>query len=65
MSEYNNTEVTNKECPYKIKNTEGNIFVYAYHENGHPLYRTRGGSKHIFQNDLKFYTILEQYAPIY
>ena len=50
-----------KSTPYKVADREGNIFVYAYHENGHPVYRTDRGSKHIF--DLEFYTIIEEEAP--
>ncbi|MBU3173312.1 hypothetical protein [Clostridium estertheticum] len=59
----NDAVESNKQCPYKIKDVEGNMFVYAYHENGYPVYRTRGGSKHIFENEFKFYIIIEQDAP--
>lgn len=50
-------------CPYKIKDTEGNIFVFSGYENGYPVYSTRGGSKHIFENEFKFYEIIEQEVP--
>lgn len=44
---------------YKIKDSEGNIFCFAGSENGFPIYRGIGGSKHIF--DLCGYTVLQQY----
>lgn len=47
---------------YKIKDIEGNQFVSAGIENGFPLYRGRGGQKHIF--DLVGYEIIEKYIAI-
>ena len=46
--------------PYKVKDKEGNIFVFADYSSGHPVYRGTGGSKHIFESELKFYDVLEQ-----
>jgi len=46
--------------PYKIQDSEGNIFVFACYENGFPVYRTRGGCKHIFESELQYYTVLQK-----
>ncbi len=54
-----NSEIDNSGMAYKIKDTEGNIFVFAGMENGFPTYRTGGGMKHIFQLD--GYEIIEKY----
>lgn len=53
----------NNKCPYKIKDKEGNIFVFGYYENGYPVYRTNRGCKHIFESELKFYEVIEQETP--
>lgn len=46
---------------YEVMDSEGNKFVWAgVAEGGFPLYRGRGGSKHIF--NLNGYTIIRQYA---
>ncbi len=50
--------------PYKIKDQEGNEFVYAWHENGHPLYRNNKGQlTHKFECAIKHHTVVEQDAP--
>jgi hypothetical protein len=43
--------------PYKVEDQEGNEFVFAGIENGHPLYRGNGGSKHIF--DIEHYKVIQ------
>jgi len=52
-----------KNMPYKIKDVEGNVFVFSCYENGYPVYRTNRGNKHIFENDIHHYTVIEQNAP--
>lgn len=52
-----------EKIPYKLKDQEGNIFVFAYYENGYPVYRTSGGSKHIFESDIKFYKTIQKKHP--
>ena len=49
--------------PYKVKDREGNIFVFADYSSGYPVYRGPGGSKHIFETELKFYEVLEREHP--
>jgi|BioPla2DNA2_1021312.scaffolds.fasta_scaffold129744_2 hypothetical protein len=49
--------------PYKVRDSEGNTFVFAGYSSGHPVYRGQGGSKNIFEEDLKFYDVLEQEHP--
>ncbi|MFA5485453.1 MAG: hypothetical protein WC260_04370 [Candidatus Pacearchaeota archaeon] len=46
--------------PYKVKDTEGNIFVFAGYSLGHPVYRGLGGYKHIYENDLEFYEVIQE-----
>ena len=53
-----NSEILKNKTAYKVSDSEGNIFVYGYLENGYPVFRGMGGSKHIF--DLNGYTVLEQ-----
>lgn len=53
-----------KKMPYKVKDKEGNIFVFGYYSNGYPVYRGIGGSKHIFDTEIQYYEILEQEAPV-
>jgi hypothetical protein len=53
----------NKEMPYKIKDAEGNIFVFKGYESGFPVYRTIRGCKVIFENDIQYYEIIEQNSP--
>jgi hypothetical protein len=57
-----NKEIDNCGMAYKIKDREGNQFVFAGLENGFPLYRGRGGQKHIF--DLVGYEVIEKYITI-
>ena len=45
---------------FKLKDKEGNIFTFRYYENGHPVYATRGGCKHIFESEQKYYEVLER-----
>ena len=49
--------------PYKVRDSEGNTFVFAGYSSGHPVYRGQGGSKHIFETELKFYEVLEREHP--
>lgn len=48
------------EVSYKVKDKEGNVFVFSHYENGIPVYRTNSGCKHIFESDLKYYEVIEQ-----
>ena len=57
-----NKEIDNCNMAYKIKDTEGNVFVYGYMENGYPVYRTSGGSKHIF--DLTGFKVIEKHIKL-
>jgi len=57
-----NKEIDNCKMAYKIKDTEGNTFCFKGIENGHPLYRGIGGSKHIF--DMAGYEIIEQHIKM-
>lgn len=54
-----NKAIDNVDMAYKIKDKEGNIFVFGGIENGFPWYRGLGGSKHIFQLD--GYEVVEKY----
>ena len=54
-----NNEIDKANMAYKIKDEEGNEFVYAGMESGHPVYRTASGQKHIFQID--GYEVVEKY----
>ena len=52
-----NSELSKTNMAYKIKDTEGNEFVFAGLENGFPVYITIGGQKII--NELNGYEIIE------
>lgn len=54
-----NNQIDSVKMAYKIKDSEGNTFVFARTENGFPVYRTSGGSKVI--NDLTGYSIIEKH----
>ena len=55
-----NQEIDKCKMAYKIKDTEGNVFVFGGIESGFPWYRGIRGSKHIF--DLNGMTIIQQHA---
>ena len=57
-----NREIDACGLAYKIKDKEGNQFVYAGMENGFPVYRTRSGRTHIF--DLTGYEVIEKYIKL-
>jgi hypothetical protein len=57
-----NKEIDSCKMAYKIKDSEGNIFVFGCLQNGFPLYRGIGGSKHIF--DLQGYEIIQKYCEL-
>lgn len=57
-----NKEIDSCGMAYKIKDREGNQFVFAGLENGFPVYRCRGGRKHIF--DLVGYEVIEKYCSL-
>lgn len=57
-----NKEIDECKMAYKIEDVEGNVFVFACMENGFPVYRCNGGSKHIFH--LNGFKVLEQYIKI-
>ncbi len=57
-----NKEIDMHNMAYKIKDREGNMFVFGGIENGFPWYRGLGGSKHIFQLD--GYEVLEKYCKL-
>ena len=57
-----NREIDSCGMAYKIKDREGNQFVFAGLENGFPVYRCRGGRKHIF--DLVGYEVIEKHITI-
>lgn len=57
-----NKEIDSCKMAYKIKDTEGNTFVFARIENGFPVFRTIGGSTHIF--NLNGYEIVEKYIKM-
>ncbi len=46
--------------PYKIKNSLGDVYVFAGYENDVPLYRCCGCLTHITENDIKRHTVIEQ-----
>ena len=62
MYKNNDKEIDDNNIAYKIKDEEGNVFVYGYIENSYPVYRTLGGSKHIF--DLKGYEVIEKHIKL-
>ena len=47
--------------PKRIKNSDGHEFIFKGYENGYPIYMTATGRgyKHIFENQLKHYTVIE------
>jgi hypothetical protein len=57
-----NKEIDKCKMAYKVQDTDGNIFVFGGIENGFPWFRTRGGSKHIF--NLCGYSILEKHLEV-
>lgn len=57
-----NREIDSYKMAYKVKDTEGNVFCFRGIENGAPLYRGIGGSKHIF--DLNGYEVIEKYIKM-
>lgn len=57
-----NKEIDMHNMAYKIKDKEGNTFVFGGIENGFPWYRGSGGSKHIF--DLFGYEVIEKYCKL-
>lgn len=57
-----NNEIDSCGMAYKIKDKEGNQFVYAGMENGFPVYRTIGGRTHIFS--LVGYEVVEKYIKL-
>lgn len=58
-----NREIDSCGMAYKIKDSEGNQFVFAgLASGGFPLYRGRGGQKHIF--DLIGYEVIEKYCSL-
>ena len=57
-----NKEIDSCGMAYKIKDREGNQFVFAGIENGFPLYRGNRGQKHIF--DLIGYEVIEKYCSL-
>ena len=58
-----NREIDSCGMAYKIKDREGNQFVFAgLASGGFPLYRGKGGQTHIF--DLIGYEIIEKYCSL-
>lgn len=57
-----NKEIDSCGMAYKIKDREGNTFVFGGLENGFPWYRGNGGSCHIF--DLKGFEVIEKYIEL-
>ena len=56
-----NREIDSCGMAYKIRDNEGNQFVFAgLARGGIPLYRGKGGQKHIF--DLVGYEVVEKYC---
>lgn len=50
--------------PYKIKNSDGDVYTFANFENGLPLYRSAGGLTHIPHNDIRnVYAVISEEAP--
>ena len=54
-----NSEIDKFKIAYKVKDTEGNVFVYGGIESGFPFFRGNRGSKHI--SNLKGYEIIQKY----
>lgn len=58
-----NKEIDKCGMAYKIKDSEGNQFVFAgLARGGFPLYRGYGGQTHIF--DLTGYKVVEKYCRL-
>lgn len=57
-----NREINRCGMAYRVEDTEGNQFVFAGLENGHPLYNGVRGSTHIF--DLQGYKVIEKYLKL-
>lgn len=58
-----NKEIDRCGMAYKIKDSEGNIFVFAgLVSGGFPLYRGNRGQKHIF--DLIGYEVIEKHCSL-
>lgn len=57
-----NSELDACGMAYKIRDKEGNQFVYAGMENGFPVYRAGGGSTYIM--DLVGYEVIEKYIKL-
>jgi len=57
-----NKEIDFCNMAYKVKDRDGNTFVFGGIENGHPWFRGTGGSKHIFS--LVGYEIIEKYIKL-
>lgn len=57
-----NREIDHSQMAYRIKDSEGNVFVFKGIENGIPLYRTNGGTTHVM--DLIGYEVLEKYCKL-
>ena len=55
-----NAELDREGMAYRLRDREGNEFVYAGLESGFPVYRGQRGSKHIFDTD--GYEIVEERA---
>ena len=58
-----NKEIDSCGMAYKIKDREGNQFVFAgFASGGFPVYRGNRGQKHIF--DLIGYEVIEKYCSL-
>ncbi len=58
-----NKEIDNCGMAYKIKDNEGNQFVFSgLASGGFPLYRGKGGQTHIF--DLTGYEVIERHCSL-
>lgn len=57
-----NNEIDSCKTAYKVSDSEGNIFVFGGIENGHPWFRGRRGSKHIFS--LTGYKVIQQHCSM-
>ena len=57
-----NKEIDRCGLAYKLKDKDGNIFVFAGIEGGFPNYRTKSGRTIIF--DLVGYEVIEKYCKL-
>lgn len=55
-----NSELDACGMAYKIRDKDGNQFVYAGMQNGFPAYRAKGGITHIM--DLVGYEVIDKYC---